>query len=204
MAITAQVVALKDVEHIFQRDDRGRLGEGMNAESAREQPVGPVLLGGVHPPKRKPGTRPRDVVPVVAGSLIFERHARADALLIVEDIDKVGGRAPHTVNCTCHRRQRRTGGMAATDDRNLTALPSRRARLVAFIAIVVGGMCGALIGYSFVKLSCHGPCETASGVGALAGALAAAGGIAVVSVLALRAMGEWRRIKGAELANKPD
>jgi hypothetical protein len=79
-----------------------------------------------------------------------------------------------------------------TADRPLSALPSRRARALAFLAILVAGVCGGLIGSSFVNLQCHGDCSTASGIGAVAGALAGAGGVAVVAVLVLRAMGEWR------------
>ena len=80
----------------------------------------------------------------------------------------------------------------------LTALPSARARAVAFLAIVVGGLCGGLIGYAFATLNCHGGCATAGGVGAIAGSLVAAGGVAVVAVLTLRAMGEWRAIAPAD------
>ena len=80
-------------------------------------------------------------------------------------------------------------------DRPLSALPSVRARMLAFLAIIVAGAAGALIGYSFVKLQCHGDCGTPNGVGAVVGGALAAGGVAVVSVLTLRAMGEWRRIQ---------
>lgn len=81
------------------------------------------------------------------------------------------------------------------EERPLSALPSRRARALAFSAILVAGLCGALIGSSFVSLQCEGGCETSSGVGAIVGGLLAAGGVAVVAVLVLRAMGEWNRIK---------
>ncbi|MBW8827464.1 MAG: hypothetical protein JF603_14105 [Acidobacteria bacterium] len=102
-----------------------------------------------------------------------------------------------------------------------TALPSRAARLLAFVAIVVGGLCGGLIGWSVTDLQCGGGntrivlgapasttttttttttppadesgCTTWSAGGALLGALAGAGGTGIVSVLVLRAMGEWRR-----------
>lgn len=84
------------------------------------------------------------------------------------------------------------------EDRPLSALPSRKARLLAFSAILVAGMCGALIGSSFVSLQCEGGCETSSGVGAIVGGLIAAGGVAVVAVLVLRAMGEWNRIEESD------
>jgi hypothetical protein len=76
-----------------------------------------------------------------------------------------------------------------------SALPSRTARLLAFGAILVAGVCGGLIGYAVVNVQCHGPCTTPKGVGSLTGAVIAAGGVAVVAVLVLRAMGEWRRIQ---------
>ena len=76
-----------------------------------------------------------------------------------------------------------------------SALPSRPARVLAFIAIIVAGVCGGLIGYSIANVSCHGTCTTPKGLGSLTGALIAAGGVAVVAVLVLRAMGEWRRIQ---------
>jgi hypothetical protein len=76
-----------------------------------------------------------------------------------------------------------------------SALPSRTARALAFVAIIVAGVCGGLIGYAIVDVSCHGSCATPDGAGALTGAVLAAGGVAVVAVLVLRAMGEWRRIQ---------
>jgi hypothetical protein len=75
----------------------------------------------------------------------------------------------------------------------LTALPPVRARVLAFVAIVVAGALGGLIGWGIVDLQGGG--STASGVGAVVGAVVAAGGVAVVAVLVLRAMGEWRRIE---------
>jgi hypothetical protein len=84
-------------------------------------------------------------------------------------------------------------------ERPLSALPSSRARALAFAAILVAGICGALIGSSLVSIQCQGDCATAIGLGALAGAAAAGGGVAVVATLVLRAMGEWRQIKEAEL-----
>jgi hypothetical protein len=73
-----------------------------------------------------------------------------------------------------------------------TALPPVKARAVAFVAIVVGGICGLLIGAALVQIQCSGECSTLIGLGALVGAVSSAGGVAVVAVLALRAMGEWR------------
>ena len=85
--------------------------------------------------------------------------------------------------------RRRTGEPNAP----VSALPSAMARGVAFLAIVLAGCAGALIGYGFTDLQCTGDCATASGVGALVGAVLAAAGTAVIAVLVLRAMTEWRR-----------
>src|SRR3954470_18132968 len=76
-----------------------------------------------------------------------------------------------------------------------SALPSASARLLAFAAILVAGVCGALIGFALVRVQCHGDCAAPKGLGALVGGAVAAGGVAVVSVLTLRAMGEWHTIK---------
>jgi hypothetical protein len=105
-----------------------------------------------------------------------------------------------------------------------TALPSVAARILAFLAILVGGLCGGLIGWSVTDLQCGGSdtkivigaptstsapvttttttpprqgadtgCTTWSAGGGFVGALIGAGGTAIVSVLVLRAMAEWRR-----------
>ncbi|MCU1352871.1 MAG: hypothetical protein JWM05_2080 [Acidimicrobiales bacterium] len=76
-----------------------------------------------------------------------------------------------------------------------SALPSRGARVLAFAAIVVAGLCGGMIGYAVADLQCTGSCGLQKGLGGLAGALFASGGVAVVAVLVLRAMGEWRIIQ---------
>ena len=89
-----------------------------------------------------------------------------------------------------------------------SALPSTAARLLAFLAILVGGLCSGVIGWSVTDLQCGpepsgGPaadervveddCGVANGIGAVVGAGVGAGGVAVVAVLVLRAMAEWRR-----------
>jgi hypothetical protein len=102
-----------------------------------------------------------------------------------------------------------------------TALPSVTARALAFVAILLGGLCGGLIGYAVTDLQCGTPevvvpldadgrpdpdaqvperdeddeagCRTLASVGGLVGAAIGAGGVAIVSVLVLRAMAEWRR-----------
>jgi hypothetical protein len=69
---------------------------------------------------------------------------------------------------------------------------SRAALIGAFLAVVVAGLSGAAIGYGLVDIGCTGDCGTVSGLAALFGGLLAAGGVAVVAVLLLRSMAEWR------------
>lgn len=76
-----------------------------------------------------------------------------------------------------------------------SALPSVGARVLAFVVILLAGAAGGFIGYAFTDLQCRGDCTVQTGLGALAGAAIAAGGTAVVSVLTLRAMGEWKTIQ---------
>jgi hypothetical protein len=89
-----------------------------------------------------------------------------------------------------------SNGSASADAARLrSALPSTGARVLAFSSILVAGLCGGLIGDAIVDLQCTGDCGTARGIGALVGALACAGGVAVVAILVLRAMTEWRSIE---------
>ncbi len=100
-----------------------------------------------------------------------------------------------------------------------TALPPVGARVAAFVAIIVGGICGGLITFAIVDLQCNSDdgkvqevlgavpgaaaapssevpasgCDVAAGAAGLLGAVVSAGGVSVVSVLVLRAMAEWRR-----------
>ena len=85
-------------------------------------------------------------------------------------------------------------GALPPEDGDETALPSVLARALAFGAVLVAGLCGGLIGYAFVDLQCTGDCTVPAGLIGLLGAVVAAVGVGVVSVLALRAMGEWRRM----------
>jgi hypothetical protein len=75
------------------------------------------------------------------------------------------------------------------------ALPSPLARVLAFVAIAAAGLCGGLIGYGITDLQTEGDDGTAAAVGGVVGALFAAIGVAIVAVLALRAMSEWRTIE---------
>jgi hypothetical protein len=91
-------------------------------------------------------------------------------------------------------------------------VPRRGPLLLAFAAIVVCGSLGALIGYGLVDTSCQEQpslferllesvrgyhaathnCGVARAGGSVVGAVIAAIGAAVVAVLMLRAMAEWR------------
>lgn len=89
---------------------------------------------------------------------------------------------------------------ATESDRALSALPSVGVRIAAFAAICLSGLAGALIGYSLIALQCEGDCGVAKGLGLFIGALTAAIGMAVVAVLVMRALGEWREISDREQA----
>lgn len=82
--------------------------------------------------------------------------------------------------------------VAVTNERPLSALPSPFARMIAFISILIGGLAGALIGYTLVDIQYEGSSSVPLGLGLLIGAFITAGGTAIISVLVLRAAGEWR------------
>jgi len=90
-----------------------------------------------------------------------------------------------------------------TEPRPLSAIPSPAARAIAFAGILLGGLAGALLGFALVDLQCDGECRLAKGLGIFAGAVIAAGGMAIVAVLVLRAMGEWREVSDRESAGHP-
>ncbi|MCU1358761.1 MAG: hypothetical protein JWN99_50 [Ilumatobacteraceae bacterium] len=88
--------------------------------------------------------------------------------------------------------------VAEIDERPLSALPSPAARAAAFAAILVAGAAGALIGYALVHIQCTGDCAVPLGLGIFFGAVVAAGGMSIVAVLVLRAVGEWREVEQRE------
>jgi len=90
--------------------------------------------------------------------------------------------------------------MAPTPAPPSSALPSVGARVLAFLAILVGGAAGGIIGYAFVDLQVTGDASVWAGIGALIGAVSTAIGTAVVVVLALRSMSEWRTIQARDEA----
>ena len=71
------------------------------------------------------------------------------------------------------------------------------------MAILVGGFAGGLIGYTLVDLQCDGDCAVPLGIGTFVGAVGAAGGMSIVAVLVLRAVGEWREIERREREQEP-
>ncbi|NNE72319.1 MAG: hypothetical protein HKN26_01510 [Acidimicrobiales bacterium] len=77
-----------------------------------------------------------------------------------------------------------------------SAAPSLLARALAIVAIVLAGGAGGLIGYAVTDLNC-GPdgCSNWAAFGAVVGAIMAAVGVAIVAVLTLRAMGEWKSLE---------
>ena len=85
-----------------------------------------------------------------------------------------------------------------TYERPLSALPSPLARIMAFVSILLGGLGGALIGYTLVDIQYDGASATPLGLGLVIGAIVAAGGTAIIAVLVLRASGEWREIGNIE------
>lgn len=74
-----------------------------------------------------------------------------------------------------------------------SALPSTGARALALAAIVLAGICGGLIGWKVTLLQVA-DAGALAGLGGLVGAAVTAGGVGVVAVLVLRAMGEWNTI----------
>ena len=75
------------------------------------------------------------------------------------------------------------------------AAPSAPARGLAFGSIIVGGVCGGLIGFAFTDLQCDDGCTAWAGLSGVVGAIVGAIGVAIVAVLVLRAMDEWESVK---------
>ncbi len=77
-----------------------------------------------------------------------------------------------------------------------TARPSSSARLLTVASVLVAGVCGGLIGWAVADLQCSGDCTVQTGIGGLIGAVLAAAGTALICVLAIQAMAEWREQEG--------
>lgn len=69
---------------------------------------------------------------------------------------------------------------------------------MAFVSILIGGLAGGLIGYALVDVQCDGDCGLPLGLGVFIGSVLSAGGTAIVAVLVLRALGEWREMSDRE------
>lgn len=77
-----------------------------------------------------------------------------------------------------------------------TPRPSSLARFLTVASVLVAGACGGLIGWAVVDLQCSGDCAVQTGVGGMIGAVLAAAGTALICVLAIQAMAEWREQEG--------
>lgn len=74
--------------------------------------------------------------------------------------------------------------------------PSPLARFLTVASVLVAGACGGLIGWAVADLQCTGDCSVPTGLGGLIGAVLAAAGTALICVLAIQAMAEWREQEG--------
>lgn len=66
--------------------------------------------------------------------------------------------------------------------------------MLGFVSILIGGLAGGVIGYALVDIQYSGDADWPLGLGIVVGAVVTAGGTAIVAVLVLRALGEWRDI----------
>jgi hypothetical protein len=74
--------------------------------------------------------------------------------------------------------------------------PSTLSRVLTVAAVLGAGTLGGLIGWAVADLQCTGSCEVQTGLGGLVGAVLAAAGTAVICVLAVQAMAEWKAQEG--------
>ena len=77
-----------------------------------------------------------------------------------------------------------------------SAVPPASARILAVASIVLAGVCGGLIGWKFTDLQVDDG-SIWPGIGGFLGAVVAAGGVAVLAVLVMRAMNEWSTIQSS-------
>lgn len=82
------------------------------------------------------------------------------------------------------------------------ASPPVWARIAAVSSIIIAGIAGGLIGWSIVDLQCTTDCSTNAVLVGVASALICAIGVAVVAVLTLRAMSEWKAIENRDRARR--
>jgi prolyl-tRNA editing enzyme YbaK/EbsC (Cys-tRNA(Pro) deacylase) len=74
----------------------------------------------------------------------------------------------------------------------LSALPSVRARGIAFGSILLGGLLGGILTYAIMKVFTGKRSGATIGIWTVVGSVSIAFGTGVLAILALRAMGEWR------------
>ena len=77
-----------------------------------------------------------------------------------------------------------------------TAGPSLLSRALTVSAVFGAGALGGLIGWAVADLQCTGNCDVQTGVGTFVGAVVAALGTALICVLAVQAMAEWKAQEG--------
>lgn len=82
--------------------------------------------------------------------------------------------------------------------------PSLPARVLAFSAIIVAGVCGGLIGFAVMDLTCDGGCTNTAGLVGVAAAVTASAGTGIVAVLTLRAAAEWRSQQLGPAGTRPE
>ena len=75
-------------------------------------------------------------------------------------------------------------------------IPPTRAFLLAFLAAVVGGSLGALVGFGYVRTA-H-PSPTGEVIGALVGGVVTVVGCSIIAVLVLRARSQWHDLSQGE------
>ena len=83
-----------------------------------------------------------------------------------------------------------------------TSAPNRISRVFAVLSILLGGLCGGLIGYVVTDLQCTNGCPTSAGIVGVVSAIACAAGVAVVAVLTLRASAEWNEREARQRAHQ--
>ena len=82
------------------------------------------------------------------------------------------------------------------------ASPPVWARILAVGSILIAGAAGGLIGWSVLDLQCDGDCAGGAALAGVISAIVCAVGVAVVAVLTLRAMSEWRAIENRDRARR--